>query len=313
MNMGLTAEYLAAKYRIPREKQDAFALRSHQLAAKATDAGEFKNEIIPTWGRDEAGRKVLLTTDQCIRRESSLESLSALPPAFNPDGGSVTAGNSSPINVGAAALLDHVRGEGPRAGLETDRPHPRDGRRRRQSRGDGHRARPGDPESTEASRAHPGSDRLLRVQRSVRRSGPVRAQAAGARRGEGQSARRCDRHRPSPGCQRGPDRDHALAPDARPGGEAGPGVDVYRPGAGSDDDLRAASCASSKSPFAPRTDKAKHDPPSSRTTTRPRQTRSATRFTRRRTWAPGAWSSRRSAISRRTGWARPAGASCGTS
>ena len=105
MNMGLTAEYLAAKYRISRDKQDAFALRSHQLAAKATDAGEFKKEIIPTWGRDDTGRKVLLTTDQCIRRDTSRESLSALPPAFNPDGGSVTAGNSSPINVGSAALL----------------------------------------------------------------------------------------------------------------------------------------------------------------------------------------------------------------
>jgi acetyl-CoA acyltransferase len=105
MNMGLTAEYLAAKYRIPREKQDAFALRSHQLAARATDAGEFKNEIIPTWGRDECGRKTLLTIDQCIRRDSSLESLAALAPAFNPAGGSVTAGNSSPTNVGAAALL----------------------------------------------------------------------------------------------------------------------------------------------------------------------------------------------------------------
>jgi acetyl-CoA acyltransferase len=105
MNMGLTAEYLAAKYRIPRGRQDEFALRSHQLAAKATDAGEFKNEVIPTWGRDDAGRKVLLTADQCIRRETSLEALAGLPPAFNPDGGSVTAGNSSPINVGAAALL----------------------------------------------------------------------------------------------------------------------------------------------------------------------------------------------------------------
>jgi len=105
MNMGMTAEYLAAKYRIPRGKQDEFALRSHQLAAKATEAGEFKNEIVPTWGRDEAGRKVLLTTDQCIRRDSTLEALATLPPAFNPDGGSVTAGNSSPINVGAAALL----------------------------------------------------------------------------------------------------------------------------------------------------------------------------------------------------------------
>src|SRR4029077_21231639 len=64
MNMGLTPEYLAAKYRIPRGKQDEFALRSHQLAAKAIEAGEFRNEIIPTWGRDDAGRKVLLTTDQ---------------------------------------------------------------------------------------------------------------------------------------------------------------------------------------------------------------------------------------------------------
>lgn len=105
MNMGLTAEYLAAKYRIPREKQDEFALRSHQLAAAATDKGEFKSEIVPTWGRDDAGRKVLLTQDQCIRRDTSLASLAALPPVFNPAGGSVTAGNSSPTNVGAAALL----------------------------------------------------------------------------------------------------------------------------------------------------------------------------------------------------------------
>jgi acetyl-CoA acyltransferase len=105
MNMGLTAEYLAAKYRIPRQKQDEFALRSHRLAAAATDKGEFKNEVVPTWGRDDAGRKVLLTEDQCIRRDTSLEVLGSLPPAFNPAGGSVTAGNSSPINVGAVAML----------------------------------------------------------------------------------------------------------------------------------------------------------------------------------------------------------------
>ena len=105
MNMGLTAEYLAAKYRISRPKQDEFALRSHQLAAAATDKGEFRSEILPTWGRDESGQKMLLTSDQCIRRDTSLESLGALPPAFNPAGGSVTAGNSSPINVGAVALL----------------------------------------------------------------------------------------------------------------------------------------------------------------------------------------------------------------
>ena len=105
MNMGLTAEYLAAKYHISREKQDEFALRSHMLAAAATDKGAFTAEIAPTWGRDDAGRKVLLTQDQCIRRDTSIESLARLSPVFNPAGGSVTAGNSSPINVAAAALL----------------------------------------------------------------------------------------------------------------------------------------------------------------------------------------------------------------
>ena len=105
MSMGLTAEYLALKYRIARPKQDEFALRSHRLAAEATARGDFDAEVVPTWGRDEAGAKSLLTRDQCIRSDTSLEALGALAPVFNPAGGSVTAGNSSPINVGAAALL----------------------------------------------------------------------------------------------------------------------------------------------------------------------------------------------------------------
>ena len=63
------------------------------------------NEIIPTWGRDAEGRKILLTQDECIRRDTSAESLAALKPVFMPEGGSVTAGNSSPLNVGAAAVL----------------------------------------------------------------------------------------------------------------------------------------------------------------------------------------------------------------
>jgi acetyl-CoA acyltransferase len=105
MNMGLTAEYLALKYRIPRAQQDEYAFRSHKLAAEATEKGEFRAEVVPTWGRDDSGRKALLTADQCIRRDTTPEALAALPPAFNPAGGSVTASNSSPINVGAAALL----------------------------------------------------------------------------------------------------------------------------------------------------------------------------------------------------------------
>ena len=103
--MGLTAENLALQYKISRQDQDAFALRSHQRAAAATDSGAFMKEVIPTWGRDEQGRKALLTQDQCIRRDTSMEALAALKPAFMPEGGTITAGNSSPINVGAAAAL----------------------------------------------------------------------------------------------------------------------------------------------------------------------------------------------------------------
>ncbi|HJT75653.1 MAG TPA: acetyl-CoA C-acyltransferase FadA [Gemmataceae bacterium] len=105
LHMGLTAENLARRHKISRREQDEFALRSHRRAAEATDSGEFQKEVIPTWGRDEEGRRKLLTEDQCIRRDTSLEALAALRPAFMPDGGTVTAGNSSPLNVGAAALL----------------------------------------------------------------------------------------------------------------------------------------------------------------------------------------------------------------
>ncbi len=105
MHMGLTAEYLATKYEIGRAEQDEFAMRSHQLAAQATQSGQFDNEIVPTWGRNELGQKTQITRDQCIRDDCSIEGLGKLAPAFNPAGGSVTAGNSSPINVGAAALL----------------------------------------------------------------------------------------------------------------------------------------------------------------------------------------------------------------
>jgi acetyl-CoA acyltransferase len=105
MSMGLTAENLALRYRIGRREQDEFAVRSHRRAAEATDSGAFAREVIPTWGRDEEGRRKVMTEDQCIRRDTTVEALGALKPAFMPEGGTVTAGNSSPLNVGAAALL----------------------------------------------------------------------------------------------------------------------------------------------------------------------------------------------------------------
>jgi len=103
--MGVTAEFLAQTQDISRDDQDAFALRSHQLAAASQAAGEFKREIVPMYGRDEQGRRFLADADQCVRSDASLEALAALSPAFMPKVGTVTAGNSSPLNDGAAALL----------------------------------------------------------------------------------------------------------------------------------------------------------------------------------------------------------------
>jgi acetyl-CoA acyltransferase len=103
--MGVTAEFLAQTQGISREEQDKFAVRSHQLAAAAQAKGEFKREMIPIYGRDEAGERILVDFDQCVRPDCSLESLAALKPAFMPGMGTVTAGNSSPLNDGAAALL----------------------------------------------------------------------------------------------------------------------------------------------------------------------------------------------------------------
>jgi acetyl-CoA acyltransferase len=118
MNMGITAENLALQHKIGRKQQDEFALRSHRLAAEATDSGAFAREIVPTWGRDEEGRRKLLTQDQGIRRDTNLEALSALKPAFLPEVGSVTAGNSSQVSVGAAAVLVMSEEKARELGLE---------------------------------------------------------------------------------------------------------------------------------------------------------------------------------------------------
>ncbi|HEX5442729.1 MAG TPA: acetyl-CoA C-acyltransferase FadA [Pirellulales bacterium] len=105
LHMGITAEFLAQTQGISREEQDAFAVRSHLRAAAATQKGEFKREVVPVWGRNEAGDRTLIEVDQCIRPDCSMEGLAALKPAFMPGMGTVTAGNSSPLNDGAAALL----------------------------------------------------------------------------------------------------------------------------------------------------------------------------------------------------------------
>ena len=103
--MGVTAEFLAQTNGISREQQDALALRSHQLASAAQDAGQFEREIVPVYALDEDGNRFLADRDQCVRSDTSAEALGELAPAFMPKMGTVTAGNSSPLNDGAAAML----------------------------------------------------------------------------------------------------------------------------------------------------------------------------------------------------------------
>lgn len=103
--MGNTAEFLAQSRGISRKQQDEFSVRSHQRAAAAQAAGGFKREIVPVGGHDRKGNAIMVDADQCVRPDCNVELLGGLNPAFLPVTGTVTAGNSSPLNDGAAALL----------------------------------------------------------------------------------------------------------------------------------------------------------------------------------------------------------------
>ncbi len=110
ISLGEGAELLASKYSISREEQDAFAVRSHRQAAAAWDVGRYAAEVVPVEGTD-------LARDECIRPDSTIEALAKLRPAFRPDG-TVTAGNASPFNDGAAAVLIGDAEAARRAGRE---------------------------------------------------------------------------------------------------------------------------------------------------------------------------------------------------
>jgi acetyl-CoA acyltransferase len=104
--MGETAENIAQmKPHITRQKQDEFSVRSHQRAIAAIDSGKFAEEILPVTIPQRKGDPKVVDTDERPRRDTSMESLSKLKPAFRKEGGTVTAGNSSGLNDGASALL----------------------------------------------------------------------------------------------------------------------------------------------------------------------------------------------------------------
>ncbi|MFD9459799.1 thiolase family protein [Streptomyces sp. NPDC060027] len=100
LSMGETAEQVAERYGVSRERQDAFALRSHQRAADARKNGYFDAELLPV----ERPDGVVVDSDECVREDTSLDKLARLKPVFRA-GGTVTAGNASPMNDGAAGVL----------------------------------------------------------------------------------------------------------------------------------------------------------------------------------------------------------------
>ena len=184
---GISAEMIADQWEIPRSELDEIGLRSHQLAAKATEEGRFDREIVPFQVNGDT-----YTADQGIRPDTSLEALSQLKPAFKEDG-KVTAGNSSQVSDGAAAVLLMTREKADALGLKP-------------------RARivdqttvgvdpvimltgpdPGDPEDPRAQRDEDRRHRPDRDQRGVRLGGRRLAPRARARHGPGQRQRRRDR------------------------------------------------------------------------------------------------------------------------
>ncbi|HET7685775.1 MAG TPA: acetyl-CoA C-acetyltransferase [Candidatus Limnocylindria bacterium] len=104
VHMGIHAERVAAKHDVTREAQDAFALRSHERALAAIDSGAFDAELVPVTVTGKKGPETI-SVDENPRRDSSAEALNRLKPAFQPDGGTVTAGNAPGITDGAAALV----------------------------------------------------------------------------------------------------------------------------------------------------------------------------------------------------------------
>ena len=117
VSMGTTAENLGRKYHITREECDAFALESHRKAGAAQAAGRFDEQMIPVTVPGKRGKTTVVDRDECVRPESTMETLGSLPTAFEPDG-VCTAGNSSPMSDGAGAVVLMDRETAEKKGLE---------------------------------------------------------------------------------------------------------------------------------------------------------------------------------------------------
>jgi acetyl-CoA C-acetyltransferase len=116
-SMGEAAEFIADEFEVTRQEMDEFALSSHQKAISAIEAGKFRAEIVPVEVKDAKGQVTVVDTDESPRRDTSLEALAKLKPAFK-DGGKVTAGNSPGLNDGASAVVVASRSKVEELGLK---------------------------------------------------------------------------------------------------------------------------------------------------------------------------------------------------
>ena len=219
---GISAEMIADQWEIPRSELDEIGVRSHQLAARATEEGRFEREIVPFQVNGDT-----FHTDQGIRPDSNIEALSKLKPVFKEDG-KITAGNSSQVSDGAAAVLLMSADKAEELGVDAARADRRSDDRRRRPGDHADRPDPGDREDPRAQRDEDRRHRPLRGQRGLRLRRRRLAPRARSRLGPRQRQRRRDRPRPPARLDRRPPDDDAAARAGalRQGGR--PGDDVLR-------------------------------------------------------------------------------------
>ena len=205
---GISAELIAAKWGFSRQQLDEFSAGSHEKAAAATKEGRFDNELTPIAG---------LATDEIIRPGTTVETLASLKPAFyNPAyearfpqiNWEITAGNSSPLSDGSAAVLITTIGGRQAARPAPAGPHPHGDRRRIGPAVHADRRHPGHREGAAARRAHPRRHRPVRGQRGVRACRAGMGARHRRRSGEDERQRRRDRDRAPARRQRCADHDH---------------------------------------------------------------------------------------------------------
>ena len=225
-HMGNTAENVAQRWQITRDQQDAFAAASQAKAEAAQKAGRFADEIVPVKIATRRGETVV-DTDEHPKHGTTLEVLAKLRPAFDKNG-TVTAGNASGINDGAAAVVLDVRGGGDQTRGAPARPHRVVGDSWGRSGDHGQRANPGEPHGAEESRVECRRPRPRRGQRGLRGAGLRCQQGPRLEYREGQ--RQWRRHRTRPPDRRigGAGAGHAALRDAAPQCEKRIGDAVHR-------------------------------------------------------------------------------------